>query len=121
MIARGVAALALLFGLGAALPVQAGALPPPHRRACGRIEKTPIVAFNLSCRRARRIWHQASSGTVPRGWTGGNLDSGDGGEALFYPLKAAQHVQECIGANGLRPAKLGPRTPVVFARVPYGK
>lgn len=40
------------------------AAPVAKRRQCGSLDGTPIIGFNLSCRRAKRLWR----GPLPRGW-----------------------------------------------------
>lgn len=81
------------------------------------MEGTRIFAFNLGCGRAMSIWR----GPLPRGWTGSNLDIA-GGVALLYRTASYRRVRNSLTGHGtIDPSRLGPRIPVVWARVPYGE
>lgn len=86
-----------------------------RRRECGVLDGTPIVAFNLSCRHAKRLWR----GPLPPPWAGANLDI-DGGVALLYRHGDEARVQRALGRRGVDRKELG-ATPLVLARVPYGE
>jgi len=96
----------------------ASAISPPFSHYCGRVNATPVTAFNLSCLSAARIWRASSGGRLPRGWTGANVDRA-GGEALLFPSEDLRRVIHAESARSLDLRRLG-STPVVFARVPYG-
>lgn len=89
------------------------------RHRCGRIDGSPLVAFNLRCGAAISIWRRASSGSLPTGWSGENVDVA-GGEALLFRTRDSVLVSEAQTPHGLSLRKLH-GAPVVLARVPYGE
>ncbi len=88
------------------------------KRRCGRVEGTPLGAFNMVCRRARAVWRHTVRVGPPRHWTGANIDTRGGGLALLYPKRRADRVSRAISPKGINARKLG-RVPLVVARVPY--
>lgn len=89
--------------------------PSAKRRQCGSVDGTSITAYNLGCRRARRLWR----GPIPEGWAGANIDV-DGGLALIYRRRDQMSVNRAIGRHGITREKLG-HIPLVVARVSYGE
>jgi hypothetical protein len=88
-----------------------------RRWRCGSAGGTRVFAFNLRCRRAMEIWR----GPLPRAWTGANADIA-GGVAVLCPTASFRRVQRSMTKRGtIDRSRLGPRIPVVWARVPSGE
>lgn len=101
-----------------------GSLASGNRPArCGRRHGLPVLAYNMSCSRARRVMRH-----LPSGWTGANLDVPVGrglppGVAILYREREAGRVNASLDRrNGDRPFIRRLRgAPVVWFAEPYGE
>lgn len=103
-----------LTAVGIALAATPAPASGDSKRRCGRVDGNRMTAYNMPCKRARRVWRR-----LPAGWTGANLDV-DGGWALLFRQRDYQRVLRARTRRGFSLRRLN-GAPLVHALVPYGE